>query len=227
MKNDTIAIDGPAGAGKSTVARLLARRLGFLYVDSGAMYRAAALLTARNAVPLTEEDEIAALVRAARIEFVGDGDGETQRVLLNGEDVTDEIRTSEVASLASQVSAIPGVRRALLASQQKIVGFGGVVMEGRDIGTVVAPDAEVKIFLTATPEERAARRHAEMTAQGNDFSLEAVRADQDERDERDATRAVSPLVAASDATVLYSDGLTPEDIVQDIVDSIEARRHGA
>ncbi|MEI6432078.1 MAG: (d)CMP kinase [bacterium] len=226
MKNDTIAIDGPAGAGKSTVARLLARRLGFLYVDTGAMYRAAALVVERNAVAFTAEDEITALIRSARIEFVN-GEGDTQYLYLNGEDVTEAIRTPGVASLASQVSAIPGVRRALVALQQQLAVSGGVVMEGRDIGTVVAPDAEIKIFLTATPEERANRRHAELAARGNDVSLESVRADQDERDERDATRQVAPLVAASDAIILYSDGQTPEEIVEDIVAMTEARRREA
>ena len=227
MKRETIAIDGPAGAGKSTVARYVAQRLGYTYVDSGAMYRAAALLVQRNAVPVTEEDEITALIRAARIEFrdAGDDSG-TQRVFLNEEDVTDEIRTPEVASLASHISAIPGVRRALVTLQQQMAAQGGVVMEGRDIGTVVAPDAELKIFLTASPEERATRRHAELIARGGAATLEAVRADQDERDERDTTRSVSPLVAAPDAVILQSDGLTPEEIVEDIIASLEARRRG-
>jgi CMP/dCMP kinase len=223
----TIAIDGPAGAGKSTVARLLAQRLGYTYVDSGAMYRAVALNVVRNEIAPAEQDEIAALTRATRIEFQPGEDGGQQRVLLGGEDVTEAIRQPEVARMASVVSAIPGVRSALVALQQGLGTSGGVVMEGRDIGTVVFPNAEVKLFLTASPEERAARRHADSLARGNVATLEQVRAEQDERDRRDATRSVSPLVAAADAIVLVSDELTPDEVVEEIVEMIEARRREA
>jgi cytidylate kinase len=223
----TIAIDGPAGAGKSTVARLLANRLGYLYVDSGAMYRAIALHVLRTNVAESEEDEISALARSVRIEFVLGAAGTPQRVLLNEEDVTDEIRTPPVGSMASQVSAIPGVRSALVAQQKAIGTNGGVVMEGRDIGTVVFPDAEVKVFLTASPDERAARRHADIVARGNETTLEEVRREQDERDRRDATRSVSPLVAAPDATVIESDGLTPEEVADEIYELIERQRREA
>lgn len=222
----TIAIDGPAGAGKSTVARLLARRLGFLYIDTGAMYRAVALKTRRMGIPLSEPDQIAALTRAARLDFQmaeAGGDGE-QSVLLDGEDVTEEIRTPDISTLASAVSAIPGVRSALVAQQQVLGAQGGVVMEGRDIGTVVFPNAEIKVFLTASPQERALRRHRDIVRQGNVATLEEVRRDQDERDERDATRPVAPLVAAKDAVVIASDDLSPEEVVEDILEAIDQRR---
>lgn len=222
----TIAIDGPAGAGKSTVARLLAQQLGFLYVDTGAMYRAIALKALRTGIPLSEPDQISALARGARIHFqMGGGSGE-QRILLDNEDVTDAIRTPAVTALSSPVSAIPGVRAALVAQQQALGAQGGVVMEGRDIGTVVFPNAEVKVFLTASPEERAQRRHRDIVARGNATSLEEVRRDQDERDLRDATRAVAPLIPARDALLIDSDGLSPEEVVDSILDAVDVRRRG-
>ncbi len=224
----TIAIDGPAGAGKSTVARRLAARLGYLYIDSGAMYRTVALLSRRNNVGEDEPDQIAALARSAPIVFApaaSDADSDDQRVFLGDEEVTSEIRTPEIASLASVVSAIPGVRAALVQQQQMLGAQGGVVMEGRDIGTVVFPHAEVKVFLTASPQERAARRHRDILARGQAApSLESVRADQDERDRRDATRAVSPLIAAEDAVLMDSDGLTPEQVAEQIFQIVDAQR---
>lgn len=221
----TIAIDGPAGAGKSTVARLLARRLGYTYVDSGAMYRAVALLARRSGVASDEADEVAALARAARIEFQPDAEGTEQFVLVDGGDVTSDIRDPEVASLASVVSAIPGVRAALVVQQQALGAQGGVVMEGRDIGTVVFPNAEVKVFLTASPEARAARRLRDIQTRGHlTATLDQVRADQDERDQRDATRAVAPLVPADDAVVLDSDAIGPEAVVDEILKIVDARR---
>ncbi|GAB4457601.1 MAG: (d)CMP kinase [Armatimonadaceae bacterium] len=223
----TVAIDGPAGAGKSTVARLLAQRLEYLYIDSGAMYRAVALYALRNDVSEEQSDEIAALARSVRIEFQMGEEGAPQRILLNDEDVTEEIRTPEVGKMASVVSTVPGVRAALVAQQKAMGVAGGVVMEGRDIGTVVFPNAEIKVFLTASPEERAARRHAEIVARGTTATLEEVRREQDERDERDATRPVSPLVAATDAILLESDDLAPEEVVDDILEIIEARRREA
>jgi len=223
----TIAIDGPAGAGKSTAARRLAERLGYLYVDSGAMYRAVALNALRNQVSPDETDQVAALTRSTPIEFQPGEAGGPQRVFLGSEDVTEAIRSPEVASLASVVSAIPGVRAALVAQQQAIGGAGGVVMEGRDIGTVVFPHAEVKIYLTATAEERAARRHADSVARGQTATLEQVRAEQDERDRRDATRSVSPLAPAPDAVMLLSDDMDPDQVVDEIMEIIEARRREA
>jgi cytidylate kinase len=239
----TIAIDGPAGAGKSTVARQLARRVGYLYIDSGAMYRAVALLAQRMGVPLTEPDQIAALARAARLRFEigggsndeGDdsaGSSDYQRVLLNDEDVTAAIRTPEITALSSAVSAIPGVRSALVLQQQALGARGGVVMEGRDIGTVVFPGADLKVFLTASADERAVRRHKELQTSQNSTSsggassvasLDEVRRAQDERDARDSTRSVSPLVPAPDAIHLDSSGRAPDEIVDEIVARMDER----
>jgi CMP/dCMP kinase len=194
-----IAIDGPAGAGKSTLARALARRLSFTYLDSGAMYRCVALLSLASpgASP-------ARLAEGARIEL-------GERVLLDGRDVSAEIRTPEVSEAASRVAADPGVRAALVASQRALIAGGDWVAEGRDIGTVVAPGAELKVFLTASPEERARRRAAELGADAG-----TVLAEQAMRDERDATREHSPLAAAPGAVVLDTSGLSIEEVVERI-----------
>jgi cytidylate kinase len=226
MKPWTIAIDGPAGAGKSTVARLLAQRLGYLYIDSGAMYRAVALIAQKNTVPPEDADAVSALARTARISFQPDEDG--QRIFLGSDDISDEIRSPEISTIASKISTIPGVRVALVAQQQALGAQGGVVMEGRDIGTVVFPNAQMKIFLTASPEARAERRFQDIQASGHlAATLEAVRADQDERDHRDTTRAVSPLIPADDALEIESDGITPEEVVDIIVQKIDAQRREA
>jgi cytidylate kinase len=194
-----IAIDGPAGAGKSTVARALAERLGFTYLDSGAMYRCVALLSLD-----APGDQPAALAREARIELGG-------RILLDGRDVSAAIRAPEVSEAASRVAADPGVRAALVASQRALIAAGDWVAEGRDIGTVVAPEAELKVFLTASPEERARRRAAEL---GGD--PQTVLAEQTLRDERDTTREHSPLAAAPGAVVLDTSGLTIAEVVEQI-----------
>jgi cytidylate kinase len=221
-----IAIDGPAGAGKSTVARALARRLGFTYLNSGAMYRCVALLSL--AAPGAAPAELAA---AARIELgaepgegrgAGAGSASTAvdspaagavntRVLLDGRDVSVQIRSPEVSEAASRVAADPGVRAALVSLQRALIVGGDWVAEGRDIGTVVAPEAELKVFLTASPEERARRRAAELGADAG-----TVLAEQALRDERDATREHSPLAAAPGAVVLDTSGLTVEDVVERI-----------
>ena len=222
----TIAIDGPAGAGKSTIARLLAQELGYRYIDSGAMYRAVALMVARAALPLDATEAVSELAQTMPIRFlIASGESEAQRVFLGEEDVTEAIRTPEIASLASMVSAIPGVRAALVAQQQVLGAAGSVVMEGRDIGTVVFPQAELKYFLTASPEERAARRFLDLQARGlGPGTIEAVLADQDARDQRDSTRAIAPLVAAPDALVRSTDGLTPEQIVAAMRADVAARK---
>ncbi len=194
-----IAIDGPAGAGKSTVAKAVAAALGFTYLDTGAMYRCVALATLRSAAPPAE---VAALIELSLGE----------RVLLDGEDVTEAIRTPEVSERASQVAAEPLVRRAMVAEQQRIMAEGNWVADGRDIGSVVAPDAELKVFLTADPAERARRRAAEMGA-----DVETVLAEQTIRDERDRTRAESPLRPADGAVELDTTGLTLDEVVARVV----------
>ncbi len=197
-----IAIDGPAGAGKSTVARALASELGFTYLDSGAMYRCVALLSLR-----APERSPGALASGAEIEFAG-GAGDSA-VLLDGRDVSSEIRAPEVSALASQVAADPEVREALVAKQRRLIASGDWVAEGRDIGTVVAPEAELKVFLTAQPRERARRRAAELGA-----DVETVLAEQTLRDERDRTRAHSPLRAAEGAITLDTTGLGVQQVVR-------------
>ena len=203
-----IAIDGPAGAGKSTIARRIADRLGFTYIDTGAMYRAVALWADRRKVSLTDMHRMEQLARAASIELDSSG----SRVLLNGDDVTEAIRAPGIAAKASVAAAIPGVRGALVEKQRAMAAAASVVMEGRDIGSVVFPAADVKIFLDADPRERIRRRLAE-TGGGD----EAVAGQLIERDERDRKRAESPLVQAPDAVYIDSTGLTPPEVEEAIL----------
>jgi cytidylate kinase len=207
-----IAIDGPAGAGKSTVARALAGRLGFTYLDSGAMYRCVGLLSLES-----PDLQAASLARSARIEFVGGAnpsqDSQVGKVLLDGRDVSDTIRSSEVSAAASRVAADPGVRGALVTKQRELIEGGNWVAEGRDMGTVVAPGAELKIYLTADPAERARRRAAEL---GGDQAT--VMAEQTLRDARDSSRAHSPLEAAPGAIVLDTTGMSFDHVVEHIAE---------
>jgi cytidylate kinase len=204
-----VAIDGPAGAGKSTVARAVARELDFTYLDSGAMYRCVALASRDS------DGRPGEVARRVRIEL-------GPRVLLDGRDVTDEIRTPEVTERSSRVAADPEVREALVDKQREMMAGGDYVAEGRDIGTVVAPDAEVKVFLTASDEERARRRAAELDADTQEILI-----DQRERDERDRTREHSPLVAAEGAVEVDTTGLTIGEVVERIAALVEdARRRG-
>jgi len=212
-----VAIDGPAGAGKSTVARRLAERLGFTYIDTGAMYRAVALWAIRQGVGFADMHRLEQLAMAAEISL------EPGRIRLNGEDVTEAIRTQEVASGASKVSAIPGVRRALVAKQRAIGERTSVVMEGRDIGTVVFPGAEVKIYLDADPEARVRRRLADLRAQGDGISETQLAAQMKERDQRDSTRRDAPLAQAPDATYLDSTPLSLEEVEEAILRIVRAR----
>ncbi len=211
----TIAIDGPAGAGKSTVAREVARRLGYAYLDTGAMYRAVALLGLRKGLGLDDEAGFITEAASAAMEFhVNDG---VQQFLVNGEDLTEAVRAPEVGALSSPVSAIPDVRRYLTEAQRRMAQGGGVVMEGRDIGTVVCPEAEVKVFLTASIGERTRRRCLEQQEKGLDCEPEVVRAGIAERDHRDSSRAVAPLVQAPDAVELVTDGLSIEEVIERIL----------
>jgi cytidylate kinase len=211
-KQIIVAIDGPAGAGKSTIARSLARRLGFTYIDTGAMYRAVALWALRAGFDLDDLHRLEQLAREARIEFDGD------RVLLNGEDVTGAIREPEVTQAASKVSIAPGVRKALREEQRRIGTLQSVVMEGRDIGTVVFPNAQVKVYLDAAPEIRAKRRALETGADVTSIAQEIA-----ERDERDMGRMEAPLTQAPDAEYLDSTGLSPEAVEEAILKLIRQR----
>jgi len=192
--NLIVAIDGPAGAGKSAVARRLAAELGALYIDTGAMYRAVAYTAL----------------------FVGTDleNPETVRVLVDGRDITEHIRTPAISQLTSTISAVSGVRKRLVNEQRQMAASGSAVMEGRDIGTVVFPNADVKIFLTATPEERARRRQLQLQETGKSVDFDELVREISERDTRDSTRADSPLVPASDAQVVLTDGLSEDEVVQ-------------
>lgn len=209
-----IAIDGPAGAGKSTIARRLATRLGFTYIDSGAMYRAVALWALRQKIDPSDMHRMEQLARAAGITLAGDG----ARVLLDAEDVTEAIRAPEVSKAASLVATIPAVRRALVEKQRAIGAQNNVVMEGRDIGSVVFPNADLKIFLDADAQERARRRALEVNGDHDDISRQ-IR----ERDERDRTRAEAPLTQAPDAVYVDSTGLSIEEVEETILRLVRAR----
>jgi cytidylate kinase len=207
-----IAIDGPAGSGKSTVARELARRLGFTYVDTGAMYRAVALLALRYGISLRDTGALTEIARKADLRFVADA--ERNRLFAGEQEVTEAIRTPEISRASSIVSAVEGVRRALVAIQQRFAQQGDLVMEGRDIGTVVFPDAEVKVFLDASPDERARRRFEEKP---DGPPLDTVTEQIRERDARDSQREHSPLQRAADAVVLDTTGMTIAQVVETII----------
>lgn len=218
-----VAIDGPMGSGKSTVAREVARRLGFRYVDTGAMYRAVALTALRRGVPLDDAEALAELARSIVLVVEPSADGGT-RVVVDGEDVTDRLRTVEVNRIVARVACVPGVREALRAHQRALGARGRVVMEGRDIGSVILPDAEVKVFLTASPEVRARRRQAELAAAGEAVDLEEVRRIEDEDDRTATTREVAPLRVAPGAVVIDSTDLTVDQVVERIVALVDRAR---
>ncbi len=216
-----IAIDGPAGAGKSTVAKALARRLNYLYIDTGAMYRAVAWKVLQDDIEFEDVTRIGQLAAEATIKLEGSVDD--LRVYLEDRDITGEIRTPQISQMASIVSAIPAVRRALVAQQQAMGRVGNVVMEGRDIGTVVFPHAEVKIFLDASTDARANRRFAEDEQKGIADSIEETRAAIESRDNRDSTRSNSPLVEAEDADYIDTSNFTIEEVIEQILAIVEQK----
>jgi CMP/dCMP kinase len=215
MQKLIIAIDGPVGSGKSTVARRVAEMLGYIYLDSGAMYRAVAWKAQRDRVPLDAEEKLTALARATRIDLVSDDGG--FRVLVDGTDVTDPIRSAAVAQAASKVAVNGGVRTVLVAEQRRAAACGGVVMEGRDIGTVVFPDADLKIFLDASVEVRAERRRLQHAQKSEPLEFSEVLEQVRQRDKRDRERAVSPLVRAKDAVLVDNTAMSAEETARLIV----------
>lgn len=214
-----VAIDGPAGAGKSTIARAVAQRLGYIYIDTGAMYRAVALWALRNGIAPDDPHKLDELARHARIEFAAGA----STVLLNGEDVSQAVREPAVSDAASKVSALPGVRRAMVDAQREMAAGASVVMEGRDIGTVVFPDATIKIFLDANPEVRAGRRVKELRSKGIDVGAETVAQEMADRDRRDRTRTEAPLVQAPDAIYVDTTGQSIEEVEEAVLKIIRGR----
>jgi cytidylate kinase len=221
MEKIAIAIDGPAGAGKSTIAKAVASKLGIAYIDTGAMYRAVALNILRNKLQLSDIDKICELVRNTDIAIKGG------RVFLNGEDVSCEIRDNEVGKLSSPVSAIPYVREKLVELQRKMVRSESVIMDGRDIGTNVLKDADVKIFLTASIDERSMRRYLEFKGRGCSVDLESVKSDITKRDELDTTRKLNPLKPADDAVIIDTTSKSIKEVIEEVLSIIKARCNDA
>lgn len=217
-----VAIDGPAGSGKSSVARGLARRLGYSYIDTGAMYRAVAWAALREGLDLPEDaHKIGELAGELEFEFRQTEDG--QHIFVNGRDREWEVRKPEVGALSSPVSAVPLVRENLLQTQRDLAAEGGVIMEGRDIGTVVLPDADVKIFLTASAEERARRRYEQIRGDNPNLTYDEVLAQQKERDRRDMNREIAPLRKAEDAIEVVTDDMTLDEVIHHIAEIIQER----
>ncbi len=215
IERTIITIDGPAGAGKSTVSRMLARKLGYLYLDTGAMYRVVALKAQARSIDPNNDRALEEACRNLDISFL-EGEGE-QRVFSHGKDVTQKIRSPEVGWMASTVSMKRPVREALVKLQRKIGARGGIVAEGRDMGTVVFPRAKYKFFLSADPRERARRRYRELSAKGMDVQLEEIEKEIRERDEQDSSRSLAPLRPAEDARIIDSTCLSAEEVVQEIL----------
>ena len=216
-----VAIDGPAGAGKSTIAKAIAAKMGYVYVDTGAMYRAMALYFLRSNISKDDEAKISSVVDDITVSIKYE-DG-AQHVILNGEDVTGLIRTEEVGNMASATSVYGPVRTKLVALQQELAKTTDVIMDGRDIGTVVLPNADVKIFLTASVECRAKRRYDELVAKGQDADFAKIAKDIEERDYRDSHREISPLRQAEDATLVDSSNMTIDEVVDTIISYIEGK----
>ena len=216
----SIAIDGPAGAGKSTISKKVAKELGFVYIDTGAMYRTVGLKAVRCGVDTKDAEAVGAILPGLDIDIRHEG--VEQHIYLDGENVSDKIRTPEISMAASNVSAIPAVRVAMVDMQRKLASNHNVVMDGRDIGTFVLPDAEIKIFLTASVDARAKRRYDELIQKGEDVKFEDVRSDMELRDKNDSTRAVSPLKVADDATIIDTSNLNLEESIQKVAEFIRS-----
>ena len=214
-----IAIDGPAGSGKSTLARLLAEKLCFTYIDTGAMYRAVALKAIKNNIKLTDEKMVSKIADNIKIEFSADDNN--QRVYADGDDVTLKIRNEEVGKGASVVSAYSGVRNAMLIKQREMGKSGGVVMEGRDIGTVIFPNANIKFFLAASAEERGRRRHLELEEKGENVERDRIVEDIRKRDNKDASREIAPLRRADDSIVIDTTGISIDEVVENMLQEID------
>ena len=210
-----IAIDGPSGAGKSTIAKAVAKKLGIEYIDTGAMYRAIGLKMLRLGLPMKEDEALAEMLDSTDIDFV------SERIYLDGEDVSDQIRTQEISKAASDCSAFGSVRRKLVALQQNMAGKKSIIMDGRDIGTVVLKDAPYKFYLTAGDEERARRRHVELEAKGEHLTFEQVLAQIRERDHNDMTREITPLRKADDAEEIDSTNMSIDEVTDYICDRIK------
>jgi cytidylate kinase len=220
MRQLIIAIDGPSGAGKGTIARAIARELNYRHIDSGAMYRAVGWKAMRDGVPLDEEAAVTALAERSRIDVTG-GD-----VTIDDADVTRAIRTPEIDRAAAAVARLPGVRRVLVDRQRQLGAGGGIVMEGRDIGTVVFPNADVKVYLDASPEERARRRAIDPAHTGVPAALSEVATLLTQRDEQDRTRTASPLFAAKDAVIVDTTGKTVDDVVSEVMGVVREKGPG-
>jgi cytidylate kinase len=218
-----VAIDGPSGAGKSSVTKALADRLGYIHIDTGAMFRTVALFVSRLGIDPEDDAALDDLCSRLSIEF--DSAGGKSRVLANGEDVTGNIRTPEISLLTSKIAAMPSVRKHLLLQQQKMGARGGVVLEGRDIGTVVFPEAQVKFYLTASAEERGRRRYEELKEKGEDVFLQQTIAEVRQRDQQDLNREIAPLRRADDAVVIDTTDLTPEAVLSRMESLVCAREN--
>jgi cytidylate kinase len=215
-----VTIDGPAGAGKSSAARMLAKRLGYEFLDTGAMYRAVTFAALGAGIELTDQAALEKLLDTLHLELP------EGRVVLNGADVTGKIRTAEITARSSAIANSPVVRRRLVDWQRRLAGGRSIVCEGRDQGTIVFPDARCKFFLVADPKERAVRRHREIQARGENIPFEQVLRDQEARDERDRVRAIAPMIAAADAVVMDSTGLSVEQVVGRMEEIVKLRDEG-
>ncbi len=216
-----VTVDGPSGAGKGTLSSLLAKELQWHFLDSGAIYRVLAVAALHHDIPVDDEASIVPLATGLDVSFETDGKG--SRIILEGEDVTDDIRTEEVGAVASQVAALPRVREALLRRQRAFQQEPGLVADGRDMGTVVFPDAQVKLFLTASAEARAERRYSQLKDKGMDVNIARLLTDIKARDERDTQRAVAPLVPAQDAVIIDSTDLDIDQVFEKAMDIISSR----